>query len=91
MAAKLKKKYRIDAPREYLIQVLIKVSAHINPVCGFTVCKGTQDVHKAQSMCDVKGRTEKRDKKKKKSMSERICLVCERRRRRGCAVHLMQG
>lgn len=37
----------------------------------------------------------KREERKKglgkNSKSERICLVRERRRRRGCAVHLMQG
>ena len=53
---------------------------------GFT---GRRDVNKAPGVCDVK--REARRGGIKQSRSERICLVRDRRRRRGCAVHLMQG
>lgn len=42
-------------------------------------------------MCGIQEGGKEKGTGKKTSKNERICLVRERRRRRGCAVHLMQG
>lgn len=88
MGAKAKKSKEIDALREYVMQVLMKVSAHIHILYVASRFSKAQCIHGAEH---VRCKREARKGAIKKSKSERICLVREWRRRRGCAVHLMQG